>query len=98
VGREKTRSAIAVAIVAVSVGWGAAAFMAAAQSDIAAPAGWIEAGKGGRLAAELTFANPEGRLGVLLSSGAVEMQGHPFFTALGTNGRACVTCHQQHMR
>ena len=55
---------------------------------------WIEPGKGGRLAAEMTFANPEGRLGVLLSSGAIDTQGHPFFTALGSNGRACVTCHQ----
>jgi hypothetical protein len=27
-------------------------------------------------------------------AGRVETRGHPFFTPLGTNGRACVTCHQ----
>jgi cytochrome c553 len=26
--------------------------------------------------------------------GSVRTDGHPFFEALGTNGRACVTCHQ----
>ena len=55
---------------------------------------WIEAGQGGQLAAETTFANAEGRLAVLLSEGPVDTKGHPFFTALGSNGRACVTCHQ----
>ena len=79
------------------VGWGAAAFRATVVAQAPprdALPDWIEAGKGGRLAAEMTFANPEGRLGVLLSAGAIDTQGHPFFTPLGSNGRACVTCHQ----
>lgn len=87
----------ALVIAALSVGWGApvspATVTAQSPSRNALP-GWIEAGKGGRLAAEMTFANPEGRLGVLMTAGAINTHGHPFFTPLGSNGRACVTCHQ----
>ncbi len=88
--------AVAIVIAALSMTWGAAVFRTTvtAQSADTAPSGWIEAGKGGRLSAEMTFANPEGRLGVLLTGGAIDTQGHPFFTPLGSNGRACVTCHQ----
>jgi len=46
------------------------------------------------LPAQMEFTTPTGKVGVLLASGPVEMQAHPFFTPLGTNGRACVTCHQ----
>lgn len=77
--------------------WGATIARSAVLAQAVAgerPAGWIDAGTSGRLPAEMTFANPEGRLGVLLTAGAVDMQGHPFFTPLGSNGRACVTCHQ----
>jgi hypothetical protein len=75
---------LAAAIATLSVGW------AAAQ----AVPGWIEPGRSGRLAGEMTFANPGGRVGVLFTAGAVEAKGHPFFRPLGSNRRACVTCHQ----
>ena len=55
---------------------------------------WISAGASGTLPAQLEFPTPTGRLGVLLQDGPVQMKGHPFFTPLGSNGRACVTCHQ----
>jgi hypothetical protein len=55
---------------------------------------WIEPGRGGRLPAEAMFSNPDGKLGVLLKSGPLDTANHPFFTPIGTNGRACVTCHQ----
>lgn len=55
---------------------------------------WIVAGSGGILPAHMDFATPTGRVGVLLASGPVDMKDHPFFTPLGSNGRACVTCHQ----
>src|SRR5690606_38323603 len=35
-----------------------------------------------------------GSLGLILANGPVETEGHPFFEPIGTNGRACVTCHQ----
>jgi hypothetical protein len=55
---------------------------------------WIEPGSGAILPEFDAFENPNGTLGVLNASGPVNTDGHPFFTPLGTNGRACVNCHQ----
>jgi hypothetical protein len=55
---------------------------------------WIAAGSRQTLPAEMLFENALGRLGVLNVSGPVDTAGHPFFEALGSNARACVTCHQ----
>ena len=41
----------------------------------------------------LRFANPTGFAATYSTVGKVELTG-PFFQSLGTNGRACVTCHQ----
>ena len=46
------------------------------------------------LTKEMTFDNTNGRLGILNADGPVNTKGHAFFQPLGTNGRACVTCHQ----
>jgi cytochrome c peroxidase len=43
---------------------------------------------------EIVFENALGRLGVLNVAGPIDTAGHPFFEAIGSNGRACVTCHQ----
>ena len=42
----------------------------------------------------MVFENALGRLGVLNVSGPIDTAGHPFFEAIGSNARACVTCHQ----
>jgi len=55
---------------------------------------WIRAGRGGVLGEELAYNNALGKMGVLNANGPVDMTGHPFFEPIGTNGRACVTCHQ----
>jgi len=55
---------------------------------------WIEPGSGAVLPESDAFDSVEGTLGVLNASGPVNTEGHPFFTPLGTNGRACVNCHQ----
>lgn len=55
---------------------------------------WVEPGSGVVLPEFDSFDNVEGKLGVLNASGAVNTKDHPFFTPLGTNGRACVNCHQ----
>lgn len=55
---------------------------------------WVEAGSWVSLPNEMLFENPLGRLGVLNTSGPIDTKGHPFFEAIGANGRACVTCHQ----
>ena len=95
--RRRTSQVVVPLIAALAVGWGALLSRATISAQTTAGNGssaWIEAGKGGRLPDEMTFANPEGRLGVLMTSGPMDTQGHPFFTPLGSNGRACVTCHQ----
>jgi hypothetical protein len=55
---------------------------------------WIEPGTKEVLPATDEFDNVNGKLGVLEASGSIDTNGHPFFTPLGTNGRACVNCHQ----
>ena len=77
----------------ICIAWiaASAALLAAQQAPLA---NWIAAGAAGVLPQQMEFATPGGRVGVLMNSGPVEMKGHPFFTPLGSNGRACVTCHQ----
>ena len=55
---------------------------------------WIPAGSRQTLPREMVFENAIGRLGVLNVSGPIDTAGHPFFEAIGSNERACVTCHQ----
>ncbi|RYG85250.1 hypothetical protein EON77_05880, partial [bacterium] len=55
---------------------------------------WWSPGEGRRLGDFATYRNDAGELGVLLDGGALETRGHAFFEPLGSNGRACVTCHQ----
>jgi hypothetical protein len=75
----------------------ALAITAAGSAHAEQPSGasqWWEPGNGRTLPASVSYTNPHGRLGILNTDGAVESRGHPFFEAIGTNGRACVTCHQ----
>ena len=55
---------------------------------------WIEPGSSVTLPEFDAFDSVEGTVGVLNASGPVTTEGNPFFTPLGTNGRACVNCHQ----
>jgi hypothetical protein len=55
---------------------------------------WIDPGTKDELPASTSHANFYGELGVLNANGSVAMDDHPFFAPLGSNGRACVTCHQ----
>lgn len=55
---------------------------------------WWAPGEGTPLADFAAYANDRGTVGVLNTSGSVDTKGHPFFAPIGTNGRACVTCHQ----
>src|SRR5687768_14353150 len=65
--------------------------LASAQSN---PRAWWAPGQGTPLAAFASYPNDRGQVGLLNTSGTLETKGHPFFDAIGTNGRACVTCHQ----
>ena len=63
------------------------AALAIALSFAAAPAG----GQSDRSLLQQA-PNPNGMLGTLMPADAVA--GHPFFQPLGSNGRACATCHR----
>ena len=55
---------------------------------------WWSPGQGDALPEFARYANGAGELGILNTGGRVETRGHPFFEPIGTNGRACITCHQ----
>src|SRR5689334_20115117 len=67
--------------------------MALAAAQTTAPA-WLEPGQQTQLPAFSSYANERGQVGMLNTSGGIDTKGHPFFEPIGSNGRACVTCHQ----
>jgi len=74
---------------AFSAGWGAA--------DSATPADgetWWSPGGGREFPPSLSYADERGIITTLNLKGPTDTRGHPFFSPLGTNGRACITCHQ----
>jgi len=72
----------------------ALAVVAASLTSAASAAEWWAPGDGRPLPLEARYANPSGALGILNTAGPIDTRGHPFFAPLGSNGRACVTCHQ----
>ncbi|HLK50310.1 MAG TPA: hypothetical protein VKT49_19340 [Bryobacteraceae bacterium] len=68
--------------------------LAGAQYTDTSQSRWVEPAEKDTLPSFDDFDNFLGKLGVIQASGPVDTAGHPFFTPLGTNGRACVTCHQ----
>ncbi|WP_068079589.1 hypothetical protein [Novosphingobium rosa] len=60
----------------------------------AADPSWWAPGEQRTMPAMADYADPSGRMQVLNADGPLASKGHPFFTPLGANGRACVTCHQ----
>ena len=55
---------------------------------------WWSPGDGRVFAPVVDYRNEHGTIRTLNEAGSTETRGHPFFTPLGANGRACVTCHQ----
>jgi hypothetical protein len=55
---------------------------------------WWAPDEGVPLPPYITYPNTHGQVGFLNTAGLTETKGHPFFTSLGQNGRACVSCHQ----
>ena len=73
---------------------GVATTLAGVAAQPETPGRWWAPGQGTPLAAFTTYDNERGQLGVLNASGTYETRAHPFFEAIGSNGRACITCHQ----
>jgi hypothetical protein len=55
---------------------------------------WWAPGDDTPIPARIDYANAQGLFGLVNASGDITTAGHPFFEALGSNGRGCVTCHQ----
>jgi hypothetical protein len=55
---------------------------------------WWQADSGRHLPASIAYADDSGAVQILNAAGALDTQSHAFFTGIGSNGRACVTCHQ----
>ncbi len=55
---------------------------------------WWAPGSNRTFPTQADYADTTGTLRVLLTGGPLATKGHPFFTPVGPNGRACVTCHQ----
>ncbi len=73
----------------------AASFGSVAQSPVGpSSTSWWTPGSTRPLEALATYSNAHGSVGVFNAGGAVVTAGHPFFEPIGSNGRACVTCHQ----
>jgi hypothetical protein len=93
---DKQKNKILAAVV-LAVGAVTGALVLQAQPEPGSTAAntrsWWAPGSGEQFPAELHYANPQGEVGVI-SQAPVSTEGHPFFEPLGTNGRACVTCHQ----
>lgn len=60
----------------------------------AGAASWWTPGNGRVMPKLSTYENEHGTLAVFNADGPLETKGHPFFEPIGSNGRACVTCHQ----
>lgn len=72
----------------------AAVALLAAAADYSDAQRWWAPDSGRLLPARLEAATPSGSVATLNLAGPVDTTKHPFFTPLGSNGRACVTCHQ----
>lgn len=85
---RKPAGVLALALIALG---GAAAL---AQQDAEPPRVWWSPGEDRPIPAAIEYPNALGRSGLVNTSGVIDTDGHPFFEALGSNGRGCVTCHQ----
>jgi hypothetical protein len=79
---------------AAAAGLGVTALALMAQYGETPVDPWWEAGNGRSFPMWAIFPDPSGHLMVLNGNGAFNTDRHPFFEAVGSNGRACVTCHQ----
>jgi hypothetical protein len=69
-----------------------AAFGARAQTVTADS--WWQPDSGHGMPANIAYADGTGAVQVFSAAGAVDTRDHAFFSGIGSNGRACVTCHQ----
>lgn len=71
-----------------------AAATAMAQTSYSMAHAWWHPGQDEQFPWDTDYENPHGWLRVSNPNGSFRTGDHPFFRPLGTNGRACITCHQ----
>ena len=91
---SRLRSGIRALLLAAGLLCGAAGLTAAHGTQEPAPSSWWAPGEGRVWPETLDYPNAGGVLRTLITGGPVNTAGHPFFEPLGTNGRACISCHQ----
>jgi hypothetical protein len=87
--RDPRRVCATLPLLASALFWAIPVFCAAIPDGY-----WIAPGQDGLLSARVRYHDGKGDVEVLFAQGAVDLRGNPFFEPLGSNGRACVTCHQ----
>jgi hypothetical protein len=90
----QARTTILVSVLAAGVAVAFAAAIATEQADTRTSADWWSPNDTRPFPAVNVYRNAHGVSTTLNTSGEIDTKGHPFFTPLGTNGRACITCHQ----
>lgn len=65
-----------------------------AEADSEESFQWWPVGSDRKLAAVSEYSNDWGSFRLVNAQGVTDTEDHPFFTAIGGNDRACVTCHQ----
>jgi hypothetical protein len=83
-----------IALLAAASYFSSAPHAAEKAADDYDAARWWSPGEGRVFAPVVEYRNEQGIMRTLNVGGPTETRGHPFFAPLGTNGRACVTCHQ----
>ncbi len=84
------RPAVSLALCAVSV-WSVTSIASAGEPSAS---NWWQPNSGRTLPAALAYPDATGTIEVLNLRGPTDTHGNPFFTSIGSNGRACVSCHQ----
>ena len=90
--RRRARWLLRIAI-AFTLGF-AAVLPVASSNDAPSQGSWWQAGESRVMPAAVQYPDDGGLVKILNVGGAFQTKGHAFFTPLGANGRACVTCHQ----
>lgn len=87
-------SALLLVALAASPLWLSRTSALASDRDPPAAIGWWIPDSNRTFPERAAYPDSTGTLTVIHVGGALGTRGHPFFSALGHNGRACVTCHQ----
>jgi hypothetical protein len=90
----RARDALTALLAAASLAGCARAARAADPATPAGPPGWWVPDSNRIFPAQASYPDATGIVTVIHAGGPVDTRGNPFFTAIGHNGRACITCHQ----